>query len=192
MKKILLPTLTALVLALIIAVIPTEADFAIYDDTVRLHIIANSDSEEDQALKLAVRDAVLEKYGKRLAEAQSAAAAATEISLLLDEIESTAKEIIEERGYAYSVKATVGKEVYGTREYEDFTLPAGEYTSLRIIIGNGDGKNWWCVMYPPMCLGASIGGDAAINYTNEEMRLIKGSKYNIKFKLIEIISREFG
>ncbi len=192
MKKILLPTLTALIVAVIISVIPTDADLAIYDDTVRLHIIANSDSEEDQALKLAVRDAVLEEYGKRLSDARSAEAAATEITELLGEIEATAAEVIRAHGYTYTARATLGKERYGTREYEDFTLPAGEYTSLRIIIGNGEGKNWWCVMYPPMCLGSSVGGDAAINYTNEELRLIRGGGFKIKFKLVELISREFG
>ncbi len=191
MKKLLLPTFTLMLAALIIAVIPTDAEGAIYDDTVRLHIIAASDSDEDQSLKLELRDAVLERYGVKLSSASNASEAAENISLLLGEIEAFSRDFIRSRGFDYSAKATLTKEYYGTREYEEFTLPAGEYTSLRIIIGEGEGKNWWCVMYPPMCLGASL-DDSAVNYSKEEVRLIKSDGYRVKFKILELLSDRFG
>lgn len=189
MKKIILPALTVLLCSLIIAVIPTEAEAAIYDDTVRLHIIANSDSEEDQHLKILVRDAVLEKYGEPLSLAKSREDAEIKLKNLLSDIENYAEDTVRALGYSYCVKATLTKEYYGTRKYEGFTLPAGEYTSLRLIIGNGAGKNWWCVMYPPLCLGASVADDGIMNYSDGEKRLIRGGEYKIKFKLLEIISQ---
>lgn len=183
MKKLLLPTVTVLLCALVIAVIPTEAEGAIYDDTVRLHIIASSDSEEDQALKLHVRDVILHEYGELLSPMENADRAAEEIERLLPLIEESAARAVAEWGYEYKVRATLGKENYGTRRYDGFTLPAGEYTSLRIVIGEGEGKNWWCVMYPPMCLGASVS-----SYSAQETRLIEGGEKKIKFKILELLS----
>ena len=186
MKKLLLPTVSVLLCALIIATFPTEADAAIYRDTVRLHIIANSDSEEDQELKIAVRDGILEEYGALLGESHSAKEAAESISTILPQIEESAKSIVTERGFDYSVKALLTEEYYETRDYGSFSLPAGNYASLQIILGKGKGKNWWCVMYPPMCLGASV--DSKDGYTKEETKLISG-KYRVKFKILELISR---
>ncbi len=192
MKKLLLPTLTILICTLVIAAFPTDAEAAIYDDTVRLHIIANSDTDADQALKFAVRDAVLSEFGTLLSNYEGANYAALEAKKLLPEIEAFAKGIVAEHGYNYSVKASLTEERYGTREYESFSLPAGEYTSLRIIIGEGEGQNWWCVMYPPMCLDIATDGKAENNYSNEEKRLISRGSYRVKFKLLEIISENFG
>ncbi len=191
MKKILFPAFILLISALVIAVIPTDAEGAIYDDTVRLHIIANSDSEADQALKLDLRDAVLENFGAQLATAENANDAEMITEALLPEIELFSEEFVSSRGYSYSVSASLTKEYYGTRVYEDFTLPSGEYISLRIIIGEGEGQNWWCVMYPPMCLDASLCGDGAAAYSNEEVRLIKSGGFKIKFKILELLSEKF-
>ncbi len=191
MKKLLLPTLTILICTLVIAVLPTDAEAAIYDDTVRLHILANSDTGADQELKIAVRDAVLKEYGEMLSGYKSAEEAAARIEELLPEIEEFARAEVSRHGYNYSVNVTLTKERYGTREYEKFTLPGGVYTSLRIIIGEGSGQNWWCVMYPPMCLGASIEGDGAKSYTREEKNLISRGSYKVKFKILELISENF-
>ena len=189
MKKIILPALTVLICALIIAVVPTEAEAAIYDDTVRLHIIANSDGEEDQRLKLLLRDAVLERYGQSLCAAKSKEDAEARFGNLLSDIEEYCEKTVRGLGYSYPVKATLTEEYYETRKYEEFTLPAGEYTSLRLVIGSGAGKNWWCVMYPPLCLGASVADDGIMNYSDGEKRLIRGGEYKVKFKLLELISQ---
>ncbi len=169
---------------LFIAVIPTDADYAVYDDTVRLHILANSDEKEDQSLKLALRDAVLERYGEELSVFESSDAAVERLSLRLDEIRSFSDMTIEEMGFDYKTEVTLTKEWYDTREYEGFTLPKGYYTSLRIMIGKAEGQNWWCVMYPPLCLDVALSDKA---YTKEEEFLVT-KRYNVKFKILELIS----
>ncbi len=195
-RNIILPTLMILISTLFIAVMPTEAEGALYEDTIRLHILANSDSEDDQALKLLVRDKLLEKYGEELSGFMSQDDAEEKITKSIGEIEATAKKIIENEGYDYNVRAELCEEWYDTREYEDFSLPRGYYTSLKIIIGEGEGKNWWCVMFPPLCLEAALEkapADTAIKqYSKEEYTLISKSGYNIKFKLLELISDVFS
>ena len=173
-----------LLATLFIAIMPTEAEGAIYEDTVRLHILACSDSEEDQALKLLLRDAVLNKYGDELSVYESVEEAEERLNERLDEIRAFSDAKIKELGYEYKTEVTLTREWYDTRDYEEFSLPCGYYTSLRIIIGEGEGKNWWCVMFPPMCLDAATSG-AAYNY--EENVLIT-KKYKVKFKILELIS----
>lgn len=187
MKKLLLPVFIILISTLLIAVIPTEADAAIYEDTVRLHIIAPSDSTEDQNLKLEIRDRLLEKYSTALIGSQNADEARDEVLKNLKEIEYDCNLWIEEAGFDYKATAELSKESYGTREYAAFSLPAGEYTSLKITIGKGEGANWWCVMYPPMCLDICLSEEVG-GYTDEEYRLISQSGYRVKFKTLELIS----
>lgn len=196
MKSLPLYALSLLVATLLIAVIPTDAEAKIYEDTIRLHILANSDTKEDQELKLEIRDRILEKYGVMLSTSKSVEQAKNEMEELLQSIEQDATVWIQELGYDYEARATLSEEWYDTREYEDFTLPAGYYTSLRVIIGNGDGKNWWCVMYPPLCTEIATErapkDDFVIDYSREEISLIQGGKYNFKFKILEDLSRVFS
>ena len=189
MKKALLPTICILLCTLCIVFIPTEAEAAIYNDTLRLHILAPSDSVEDQALKLKIRDKVLGKYGTLLGGAEGLTEAENEISERLFEIENDCNRWIKELGHDYSARVSLNKEWYNTREYSSFMLPAGTYSSLKITIGGGEGQNWWCVMYPPMCLEASLGGET--NYTKEEQNLISNDRYRVKFKLLEATSELF-
>ncbi len=183
MKGLILPAIMILLTTMFISVMPTENDGAIYGDTVRLHILAQSDSEEDQRLKLCVRDAVLSEYGQELSVYQNVDDAKRQLSERLQEIESFADRTVNSLGYDYKTKVTLTEEWYDTREYESFTLPKGYYTSLRIIIGEGEGQNWWCVMFPPLCLDAST----STAYTKDEELLIT-KKYNVRFKILEIIS----
>lgn len=186
MKKILTPIIMILFATLTIALIPTEAEAAIYEDTVRLHILAPSDSTEDQALKFAVRDLVLKNYSEQMRGAVCAEDAVAKITELIPIIESDIKEFLEEGGYGYTVSVCVGEEWYGTREYKNFTLPMGEYASLIITLGEGEGQNWWCVMYPPLCL--DIATSENTGYTEEERGLITRGGYRVKFKLLELLS----
>ena len=191
MKKILTAALSLLSAALLMGAMPTEADAEIYSDTLRLHILAPSDSDEDQALKLLVRDAILAEYSTELSGSAGFDAALTEAEALLDDIKRTAEECIRENGYAYSVEVSLGEEWYDTREYGGFSLPRGVYSSLIVKIGEGAGRNWWCVMYPPMCLDMALDApkdDWVQDYTDEELSLISGGKYRVKFKLLELIS----
>ena len=196
MKSLPLYALSLLVATLLIAVIPTDAEAKIYEDTIRLHILANSDTKEDQELKLEIRDRILEKYGVMLSASKSVEQAKEEMAGLLQSIEQDASAWIQELGYDYEARTTLSEEWYDTREYEDFTLPAGYYTSLRVIIGDGDGKNWWCVMYPPLCTEIATErapkDDFVIDYSREEISLIQGGKYNFKFKILEDLSRVFS
>ncbi len=195
MKDLVKYAFTILIVTMVLAVVPTEAEGEIYEDTIRLHILANSDKDEDQSLKIRVRDYILTEFGNSL-RGESITEATARMEMLLPKIEKSAKEKIAEWGYDYSVKATLGKEWYETREYEDFSLPAGYYLSLRVIIGRGEGQNWWCVMYPPLCTEIATenapADDGLIDYTNEEVTLITSGKYNIKFKILEDLSRVFA
>ena len=168
---------------------PTEAEGNIYNDTVRLHIIANSDNYNDQELKLYIRDQLLSKYSAELVGYQSKSSAEISLRSKLEKIKEDVEYWIYEKGYNYEANVSLGSEWYETRQYDGFSLPCGYYTSLRIIIGEGVGQNWWCVLYPPVCLGAaSTCDDAVLNYSSEEIYLITDGKYRIKFKLLEIIS----
>ena len=184
-----------LAFTLIIAIMPTEAEAKIYEDTVRLHVLANSDSEEDQSLKLAVRDEVLLTYGRELAKSYDKSEAQARILELTEEIRECALGVVSRHGYAYNVDVYLTSEWYDTREYEEFTLPKGYYTSLKIVIGEGAGRNWWCVMYPPLCLEAATDSpqdDAILGYTKEEINLIQNGSYQVKFKILEVISEIFA
>lgn len=194
--KFLFNILLTLALTLGVAQLPTDKDAAIYEDTLRLHILANSDSALDQELKYAIRDKLLAKYGEALRGAESFSDAQEEVSGLLDEIERDVDGWISEAGYSYKSEVTLSVEWYDTREYEDFTLPRGYYTSLRIMLGEADGQNWWCVMYPPLCLDVATEDapkdDALMGYSREENMLVNDEGYNIKFKLLEVFSDAFS
>ena len=196
MKNTIYYAFVLLIATLMMSLFPTDAEAKIYEDTVRLHILANSDSDADQELKLKIRDKVLLKYGELLSSSKSIDEATEKTEELLSDIEADAKEWIRELGYSYSVRVTLTTEWYETRDYEDFSLPCGYYSSLRIIIGEGGGKNWWCVMYPPLCMDIATenapADDGLIDYTREELTLIKSGKYNVKFKILEDLSRVFA
>lgn len=159
----------------------------IKENVLRLHVIANSDSDEDQKLKLAVRDAVL-SAGSPLFDGEVNTKNAAEIAKSETEyLEQAAQAVIDEQGFDYGVKIEVGKSRFPTRIYEDVTLPAGEYTAVRVILGKGEGHNWWCVMFPPMCLSAAE-GDVTLSdvLSQDALELTRsGKKYEVKFKLIE-------
>ncbi|MBQ8302066.1 MAG: stage II sporulation protein R [Clostridia bacterium] len=196
MKSIPKIAIYLLAITMLLSFLPTELEAEIYEDTVRLHILANSDSDEDQRLKIEIRDRILLKYGENLRKFDAKSEAEESINNLLPQIEKDAKTWVRELGYEYSVQAMLSEEWYETRDYGDFSLPCGIYTSLRIIIGSGEGQNWWCVMYPPLCTELACEDapedDGLIDYTNEEIKLIGGGKYQIKFKILEELSRCFA
>jgi len=118
---------------------------------IRLHVIANSDSEEDQNLKLEVRDAIIDYLQPKLSKSSSLEESELIIKNEYDEIEKISRDIILRNGYNYNVKVGIDYSEFPTKQYSNVVLPAGEYKALRIIIGEGKGKNWWCVMFPPLC-----------------------------------------
>ena len=172
--------------AVLISCFPIRGEEKIYDSMIRLHVLAESDSDEDQARKLRVRDAVLDVLAQRMEEAHSYEDAAAAVLSVMTEIEDAARRAV--RGEC-TVRAEMGRERYPVRVYENYTLPAGEYTSLRIELGEARGRNWWCVVYPPLCTGSvteTVRETAALN--EEELRLITedGEGYVIRFRLMEL------
>ena len=176
--------------------IPTAEECEIYNSTVRLHILAASDSEEDQRVKLLVRDAGGEHISAY--DAKTKEEALMLIGADKDKICQIAEDVLSENGMAKSVSMEIGKEQYPIRYYEDFSLPAGEYTSVKIIIGEGKGQNWWCVLFPPMCTSYAIKGEGNdyinVGLSKDQYDLITGAngEYKVKFKLLEIASQAFG
>ncbi len=128
---------------------------ALADRVLRLHVIANSDSAEDQALKLAVRDRILAETEDLFAQGLTVEEARAALTERLGELAAAGAETVGEKGYDYPVTASLEDGVwFPTKTYTDFALPAGNYTALRLVIGEGKGRNWWCVVFPPLCLGS--------------------------------------
>ena len=163
----------------------------IRENVLRLHIIANSDTEADQEIKLKVRDALLEKGFDIFEGCVSIDNAEELITPRIEEIEKTANTVIQSNGYSYKAEAQLATEYFDTREYEDFTLPAGKYLALKIVLGDGDGKNWWCVMFPALCLpAAEKKTDFNEVFNDKQIAIISdNSKYKIRFRIIEIIEK---
>ena len=160
------------------------------DKVVRLHVLANSDSEEDQVLKLRVRDAVLEQATAILEQSADRREAESRLRGQLLELERIAAKEIAVEGYDYPVTVNLENTDFPTKEYDGFTLPAGEYLALRVIIGEGKGQNWWCVVFPPLCTAASADVPAsalAAGFSEEEVSLIteENQGYVLKFKAVE-------
>lgn len=184
-----------LVAFLIISVFPSNGEEGIYTQTVRLHVIAQSDSEYDQALKLHVRDTILDKSGDLFDSSTDYEIACNKISDNLENIQEIAELAVKEYGADQSVSVDFGYEEYPVRHYEDFSLPAGEYMSLRITLGEGEGKNWWCVLFPRLCTSVCVSDmhDTCVEdgYSEEQYNLVKrdtGVKYKIRFKILEILN----
>ena len=177
--------------------IPIHSDSGIYGKVVRLHVIANSDSEEDQANKLLVRDAILGTVSKITENCADRAEAEAVISENTDAIRELAETTLRGLGCDMPVTVTVSEEKYPTREYEDFRLPAGEYCSLRVMIGEAAGKNWWCVLFPPLCTSAASAKDELVSagFTPSQVRIItdtESPRYVLKFRILEFFGGLFG
>ncbi|MBE6821016.1 MAG: stage II sporulation protein R [Ruminococcaceae bacterium] len=163
----------------------------IRDEVVRLHILANSDSDIDQHVKLVVRDKLLQSGNELFSGDMTAETAFSRLSDNKETIEAYINNILSEEGFDYCAEVCLVKEYYPTRAYESFTMPAGEYLSLKIILGNGEGHNWWCVMFPPLCLpAASQNTDINAVFDDNCVKIVKSSdKYEIRFKIVEIFER---
>ena len=150
---------------------------------VRLHVVAVSDDGLEQAIKLRVRDAVLEYLEAELADVKNAGEAKAVIAADMDGIAKAAASAAAGR----EVTVSLGKENYPTREYEGMTLPAGRYDSLQVVLGAGEGHNWWCVVFPPLCLSAAEGGRMESVMGQEDFALVSGAEgYELRFKAVEL------
>ena len=164
---------------------------SIEHEVLRMHILANSDSEEDQNLKLCVRDKLLEKSEEFFGECETLEEMKTCAEEKINDINSVVLDVIHENGFDYSAKTQVVNMEFDAREYGDITMPAGVYDALRITIGEAEGHNWWCVMYPPLCLPAAENVESdtekADEYFNEKQLDVMENPedYEVRFKCVE-------
>jgi len=183
--------MAGLLIALLWGMWSLHAQRALADRVVRLHILANSDSEADQALKLKVRDAILSRAEKILKGSDDREAAERALRAELPALEAIAAEEIWAEGYDYPVRAELTETEFPTREYDNFTLPAGKYLAVRIVIGDGAGHNWWCVVFPPLCAETTANFSQtamAAGLSESDVKLVteENGGYVLKFKSIEL------
>ena len=189
-----------LVLCLAICnVLPIHGEEKIYESVVRLHVLANSDSEEDQSLKLKVRDAILAYTSPKVIDSASREEAIEILQNELDEIEKIAEQVVKEQGYDYEVEVTLTLEDYPTRNYESMSFPSGQYVSLRVLIGEAKGQNWWCVLFPPLCLSAASEraeneeAFIAVGLNSDQYKIItetEDTTYYLRFKILEALKKK--
>lgn len=194
-KRIFLIVFLLLIYSIFSAFSYTNAVFKnISSNIFRLHVIANSDSKEDQSLKYIVRDNVLEYVKKITYNCTSKQDAIKIISENLQEIQSVAQNTVYNNGYHYDVKTEIGNFEFPLKTYGNVSFPAGYYDAIRITIGNGNGQNWWCVMFPPLCfvdVSSGVLPDTSKqtlkeNLSEEEYQLLTSDNFSIKFKLLEL------
>lgn len=191
LKKVLLPCLIFLLLVMGYAgwELSTEAA-GIYDGTIRLHILAASDSERDQALKRSVRDALVDEVAQLTQGASDQSEGVAILRAHIPELTQIAQIALQEAGGTDSVVITLTTEYYPTRAYENLRLPAGEYTSLQVKIGAAQGKNWWCVLFPPVCTSSARAEEAMAEtgFSKSQIRLLTEEEdphYTIRFRVVE-------
>lgn len=157
------------------------------DSVVRLHVLANSDSEEDQTLKLKVRDAVTEAGAGVLDGVTDREQAEERLQDALPRLIETAQQCVYDEGYSYPVTAELTTMYFGTRTYDSGTFPAGRYRAVRFSIGEAKGKNWWCVMYPPLCVSAATDKASLSDVMSEGACTIVNDapRYAVRFKVVE-------
>ena len=175
--------LLAICLSLCIGTWAQSRQQSISGKLIRLHVIAVSDEEAEQEIKLRVRDAVLEYLSPVLEDASGQADAKSIIYAHLEGIAKAAETASQGR----KVTVSLGRETYPTRDYEGFSLPAGEYESLRVVLGQGQGKNWWCVVFPPVCLTAADAQLMQSVMSTPDYSIVSGSEdYELRFRLLEL------
>ena len=195
MRKLLTFIAVFCVAILLTFLLPTHGEAEVYHSVIRLHVIANSDNDDDQRLKLKVRDDVLALTNELLSDTADIKQAQKIFEDNLDSIEEIAKKRIKEEGYPYNVSVCLTEEKYPTKSYESLCFPAGKYLSLQIKIGAAEGQNWWCVLFPPLCMSAASVTDAAdalieVGFTADQYKIITEStdaSYNVRFKILETI-----
>jgi stage II sporulation protein R len=188
LKAIDISVFVTLVICIIATVSFENSCKGIREEILRLHVIANSDEEYDQQLKLKVRDSLLRCGEEVFSGSEDIISAEGKFQQKADELLYSAEEAIRESGYDYDVKIELARSYFPTRVYDDITLPAGYYKAVRVIIGEGKGKNWWCIMFPPLCLPAATDNKEVIGkyLSGDEMKIVTSNPdYEVRFWLIE-------
>lgn len=198
MKKVLILILVFAATLAVLNCLPVHGEEAVYDSVIRLHVVANSDSDADQALKLKVRDAVLAEMPEFLGDSTDRTVALENLSNNLERVRAIAQKVVSDEGCDYTVSVALGDEKYPTKSYDSVCFPAGVYKSLQIKIGNADGKNWWCVLFPQLCLSGAKKAESAfieVGLTSDQYKVItetENTKYKIRFKVLEALGEAFN
>ena len=200
MKKMIAAILVVVSLFLFVGLFPVHGEEGVYDSVVRLHILANSDSEEDQALKLEVRDAILDVTAPLLEDCTTRDESETVLREHLDELTETAKNVLEQAGHNDAVAIDFDEEEYPERTYDSFCFPAGTYLSMRVLIGDAEGHNWWCCLFPPICRAAATVSKKeaedtfiSVGLTPSQYKIITENEkpvYKVRFKILEIFRKK--
>lgn len=176
-------------IALSFARFETQCD-ELRDGVLRLHIIANSDTKQDQELKLAVRDEILKNSTDIFKNCNTVEDAILTADSKIDDINEIANNVLKQNGFDYDARVSVGDKYFDTREYDDFTLPAGTYKSLVVDLGDAKGKNWWCVVFPCVCVPSASDSKLSDSVSDESANTAENApKYKIKFKSMEIYEK---
>lgn len=196
MKKLLTLIISVCVIFTLIGLLPVHGEAEIYDSVIRLHVVANSDTDEDQQLKLAVRDKVIELSKQLEIGVESIDTAKELLAENLESIADVASEEISRLGFDYPVEVRLSEEEYPTKTYASLCFPSGKYLSLQVLIGDAVGENWWCVLFPPLCLDAAQkkqeNEDAfiSVGLTTEQYKIITETEnptYQARFKILELL-----
>ena len=196
MKNLLTITAVIAFIFIFIGLMPVHGEAEVYDSVLRLHVLANSDTDEDQALKLKVRDSILSASAPIMEGCETREEAIAALTAAIPTLTSAASETIQREGFDYPVRIELCEEDYPTKSYESFCFPSGEYLSLRVLIGDAAGQNWWCVLFPPLCLSAATDqSDAeeafiAVGLTDDQYKIITETDsptYQVRFKILETI-----
>ena len=199
MKKYGIFALCVCALFIFVGLLPVHGETRIYNNVLRLHVLANSDSREDQELKLKVRDAVLSCADGLFIDADSRDEALRLTEEHLSLLTEAAQKAITDAGRSDPVRLELGEEIYPTKNYEACCFPAGKYASLRVVIGEGKGQNWWCVLFPPMCVSASSVGSAedafiSVGFSADQYRIVTETSrptYRARFRILEVMESAF-
>ena len=193
MKTVVTSFLCVAIALFLLLALPTAGEEQVYDSVLRLHILACSDSTEDQNAKIAVRDALLSLTGEEMLAFSSLKEAETWVEANGERLTAEADRVLRERGCEYTARLSLGKKHFDTRVYENFTLPAGYYTALTVTLGEGKGQNFFCMLYPSLCVAPALGDTVSSDTVSEDdTRLFTDSGYVLKLRSLELLSALFG
>ena len=189
MKKTVVTVISVMVGFMLLAILPVRGEEQVYEQVVRLHILAASDSSEDQGEKIAVRDAILAEWGEQIAALSDSEEAEKFLQENLSLLEQTAALALSSQK---EIKISLEEAYFDRRSYGEVVLPAGKYPSLIVKISEGEGQNWWCVLYPPLCTEAALGEyQEADAFESETVRETVTGEYTVKIRLLEWLDHLF-
>ena len=198
MKKFFLVVGSILFIVICILLNSPKQDLSssLFNKIIRFHVIANSDTTFDQNLKLEVKDKILEYISPKLKDSKNIQQSREILRENNKQIIAIAQNVVKQNGYNYTVESTLSRENFPIKTYGNITLPQGNYEAYRVVIGEGKGQNWWCVMFPPLCFIDTSKGAVAYQKTEDEMKRVlteeefnsvNNNKIQYKFKFLEII-----